>query len=399
MDVADLERALGAVLDDLGPVRARVGGVGVAGMAESGAPVAGGRPLAPVIAWHDGRGEQTVARLGEALGADLALRIGQRLRAVSSVAKLGWLLEHGVARPERWLGVPELCLHCLTGAEATEHSLAVRTGAYDVAERAWMPEVADVLGVDRATFAPVLAAGAVMGRVSPAGAGRFGLPEGVPVTVAGHDHLAGAEAVGAGTADVCNSVGTAETLLRRTPLLPDRSRALALGLAVTLRPGGTEWVVLASATRSGLVLESLAAALARPPGELDDLAQAAEALPGPVRPRARRTLASGIEVPDGPPGVVWAGALGALSARTVAAAARLSTLFESPGERMIVYGGGSRSRPWVAAKAAAAGLPVLRSRAAETTARGAALFAGVAAGWWSSTAEGPAAPLEPVEFG
>ena len=138
MDVADLESALAEVVAGLGPARMGVAAIGVTGMAESGAPMGDRQAVAPVIAWHDRRGEETVAALTRTFGVELARRTGRRLRSVSSVAKLGWLLDHGLAAPERWLGVPELCLFLLTGTEATEHSLAARTGAYDVMERGWL---------------------------------------------------------------------------------------------------------------------------------------------------------------------------------------------------------------------------------------------------------------------
>lgn len=405
MGVSDLESTLGTVLAGLGPDIDDVAAVGIAGMAESGAPMVSGRPVAPVLAWFDARGEQTVARLTAHFGDGLARRIGQRVRNVSSVAKLGWLLDHGLPLPERWLGVPELCLFLLTGAEATEPSLAARTGAYDVGRREWIPEVAALLGLGPDLFPDVRPAGEVMGRVSDAASVWYGLPAGIPVTLAGHDHLAAAEAVSAGPADLLNSVGTAETLLRRQESLPDVGRALGLGLAVTLRPGGTGWVVLASATRSGLVLEALAADLGFPFAELDDLAEAAVAAAPdgraapPPRPTARgglrRALIPGLDVPDGPPGEVWAAALEALSARTAAAAARLGELL-GPSPRMIVFGGGSQSRPWLAAKAALApeGMAVFRAAVPEVTARGAALAAGVATGWWPRPSSGPGLTLE-----
>src|SRR5581483_11068488 len=152
---ADFEAALSSVVAAVGPDRERVAAVGVAGMAESGAPLAAGRPVAPVIAWYDGRGEETVAALESRFGPDLARRTGRRVRTVSSVAKLGWLLDHGLAPPKRWLGVPELALFLLTGVEATEHSLAARTGAYDVIERAWLPSVAAQLGLPVGIFPAV----------------------------------------------------------------------------------------------------------------------------------------------------------------------------------------------------------------------------------------------------
>jgi len=370
MEVADLERALAAAIGALGPFKDAAAAVGIAGMAESGAPVRGGRPAGPIVAWHDGRGEETVASLGARFGSDLPRWTGRRLRTVSSVAKLGWQIEHGLPTPDRWLGVPELALFDLTGVEATEHSLAARTGAYHVTDRAWLPEVTDHLGIPARVFPEVRPAGSVMGSVSREAARRFGLPAGVPVTVAGHDHLAAGVGLGASADDLLNSVGTAETVFRQVDAPPDVERALALDLAVTLWPGGRSWAVLASAARSGVVLGELAASFGRSPEELDRLA-------GSGSDAGRR----------------WAAALDDLANRTMEAAARVAELLGAH-RRLIVFGGGSRSAPWLAAKARVAGVPALRSGVAEAAARGAALAGGAAAGWWPNTSDGPIPPLE-----
>ena len=372
MGVADLGRVLADVIAALGPARDHVAAIGVAGMAESGAPFRAGRPVAPIIAWHDGRGEETVAALQARFGSALPRWTGRRLRTVSSVAKLGWLIDHGVPTPDRWLGVPELALFALTGVEATEHSLAARTGAYHVIDRVWLPEVTDGLGIPAPVFPEVRPAGSAMGSVSHEAARRFGLPAGVPVTVAGHDHLAAGAGLGASADDLLNSVGTAETVFRRVDAAPDVERALALDLAVTLWPGGRSWAVLASAARSGVVLGELAASLGRSPEELDRLA-------GSASDAGRR----------------WAAALDDLANRTMEAAARVVELL-GPHRRLIVFGGGSRSAPWLEAKARVAGVPALRSGVAEAAAHGAARAGGVAAGWWPNASAGPIPLLEAV---
>lgn len=400
MTVDAFRDALARVLADLGTERARVVGIGVAGMAESGAPFdAQLRPMGPVIAWHDPRGGETVELLREHFGDGLAVRIGQRLRTVSSVAKLGWVLAHVDRPPRRWLGVPELCVFELSGAQATEHSLAARTGCYDIATRTYLPEVAEVLGLPVDVFPPVHAAGEVMCRVAATGAAWSGLPQGVPVTIAGHDHLAGADGVAARDDDLVNSVGTAETVLRRTREVPDLEHSLSMGLAVTVRPGGMEWVVLSGAARAGLLLDTVARALAQPPGELDDLAElAGEARPEVDVDALRACVDAGTEpeLPPGSPGEIWNGLLHALAARTAQAADRLAGLL-GPARRVVVFGGGSTSNPWLRAKARSLQLPVLRATTGEAVARGAAITAGVAVGWWPSTQQGaPLAALEPV---
>ena len=374
MTVGDFERALVAVVGGVGPALERVVAVGVAGMAESGAPFRASRPVGPIIAWHDGRGEETVASLEERFGPDLPRWTGRRLRTVSSVAKLGWLLDHGCPVPNRWLGVPELALWFLTGAEVTEHSLAARTGVYNVTDRVWLAEVTDHVGIPAGVFPEVRPAGSVMGSVSEEAASRFGIPAGVPVTVAGHDHLAAGAALGLSADDLLNSVGTAETVFRRTDSAPDVEAALALDLAVTLWPGGTSWAVLASAARSGAVLGELAGSLGHSPAELDRLA-------GAESDAGRR----------------WSAVLMELAERTVAAGRRVAELV-GQHRRLVVFGGGSRSLPWLAAKAAVSDVPVVRSTVVEAAARGAAVAAGSAAGWWPAGA-GPALALEAVPPG
>ncbi|MBW3627449.1 MAG: hypothetical protein KY412_07545 [Actinobacteria bacterium] len=396
MGAGELLDVVGTVLTTLGDDRAGVAGVGIAGIAESGAPVdAEGSPLAPVIAWHDPRGAEVVARLHERFGDELALAIGQRVRTVTSVAKLGWLVDAGVRGTHRWLGVPELCLHGLTGVQATEHSLAARTGCFDVQRRCWLPEVAETGGFDVGVFPPVGTAGSILGRVSARGGAWSGLPEGVPVTLAGHDHLAGMTGCGAAKPDLANSVGTAETVVGRNSELPDVALALAHRVAVTLAPGGDGWAVLASAARAGRVLEAAATALGRTPRDLDGLAEDAGAGADVSELLADIDAGDDPRLPPAPPGEVWWGLLRALAARTREALDRASTVV-GPAPRLVVFGGGSRSRPWLRAKAGALTLPVVRSTAAEAAARGAAVQAGVAAGWWPSAEAAPAPVLEPV---
>jgi xylulokinase len=404
MTVDDLGSALAEVLAALGPARARVAGVGIAGMAECGAPLdAADRPAGPVIAWHDPRGEEVVARLRERFGAELDRRIGQPIRTVSSVAKLGWLIGRGCRGVRRWLGVPELCLWRLTGEEATEHSLAARTGCYDVVERRFLPEVASVAGLAVEVFPPVLTAGEVMGAVTGAGAAWSGLPEGAPVTLAGHDHLAAAEGVGAGRDDLVNSVGTAETVVRRLAQPPDMDEALALRVAITLRPAGREWVALTSAARAGLVLTAAARTLGAPIPVLDGLAEEAAGAIDATGMLSAILEGRRVTVPEGPAGMVWNGLLEALAGRTAEATDRLSRLGAPgghpggrPATRMLVLGGGARSRPWMRAKARRIPIPLHRPRTREAAARGAAVLAGVAAGWWPSPAAAPRPPLDPA---
>jgi xylulokinase len=353
-----LRAAVAGAIRSLGE-RDTVAAVGIAGLAESGAPLRDGQPLAGIPAWFDRRGEEVARRLCGPAWDDLPRRIGQRPRSVSSVAKLGALRDEGMDAPDRWLGVPELVLWWLTGVEATDWSLAARTGALDIGTGTWIDEVCAEIGVTSRVWAPVRRAGEVLGAVTVASAAGFGLPEGIPVTLAGHDHLAAAEAI-VGDGELGNSVGTAETVLRLCSGLPDVARAVELGVAVTRRPGGHGWALLAGAARAGLVLTELAARLGADPAVLDRMDTADPASPGGR----------------------WAHELERLAERTAEAVRRLTDL-TGPARSMVVFGGGSASDQWLAAKARRLSpMELRRSAVPDAAAFGAACAAGVAAGWW-----------------
>lgn len=396
MTVDALRSALERLLAGLGGRGYRVEAVGITGMAESGAPLgAHGMPLAPVIAWHDSRGVEAVATLEERLGVELPRRIGQRIRTVSSVAKLGWLVDHGTMGIRRWLGVPELCLFTLTEAQVTDYSLAARTGAFDIVSCRWLPEVPDALGFPVEVFPVVHAGGSTMGRVTREASRWSGLRPGVPVTLAGHDHLAALSGSGAGPDDFGNSVGTAESVVVRTPTLPEIDRALALKVAVTRPPTGEGWAILAGAARAGTAVQAVADALGASPADLDGRAQGAPRSDGSEL--LAGALAGDVSVPTGvAPGTVWNGLLAALSERTWQAVGRATALV-GPPSRLVVFGGGAKSRPWLQVKAAIGHVPVWRTTTREAAARGAALTAGVAAGWWPSVQQGTGTPLEEIE--
>jgi xylulokinase len=399
MPVAAFMREISGLLAALGGDRSRIAGVGIAGIAECGAPLnASGTPLAPIISWHDPRGGDVVERLETIFGEEIGLRTGQRPRPVSTVAKLGWLVEHGCKGVTRWLGVPELCLWSLTASQATEHSLASRTGCYDVIDRGWMDPVARAAGFSTSVFPPVGQAGTIMGRISPEAATRWGLPRGIPVTIAGHDHLVGAVGAGAALGDLVNSVGTAETVLGSVGTAPDLAAALALRTPVSVAPAGQAWVLLAGAARSGVILAAASRVLQRPIHELDAMAARLPHDAGPVDASALlEPLQNGVRVsmPAGSKGAIWRGLLRALAARTAEATDRVAAL--APGDRMLIIGGGSRSEPWIQAKTELIDLPIVRPRTSQAAARGAAIFAGIAAGWWPGTGTAPRPSLREDE--
>ena len=102
-----LEAAVAAVSQALANAPdGRVAGLGVTSMAESGVLLdARGRPVVPVIAWHDARDLPQVTQFGRDIGADrFSTRTGLPLRSQWSMTKHRWQLETDPRRPEESAG-------------------------------------------------------------------------------------------------------------------------------------------------------------------------------------------------------------------------------------------------------------------------------------------------------
>jgi sugar (pentulose or hexulose) kinase len=386
------EVAMAAAEGALGRAPAgQVVGVGVTSMAEAGALLdADERPVAPAIAWHDRRGGDEAAALAHVVGAErFSATTGLPASPLCTLAKYRWLRQHqpGTARGARWLNVAEWVVRGFGGEQMAELSLASRTGMLHLDRRAAWEEALDWAGAPRDLLPEPATAGTPAGRVSR-GPQRA---KGAVLCVAGHDH--DCAAVGAGAVrdgDVFDSCGTAEAFVRavRAPL-PDyvRLRAVARGVTVGWHVIPERHALL-GAFDSGLALQRLGRLLGIEDEagrrELDALAlTASPAGDGEALLDGRRDAIRG----DGRPEQLWLAALEALAER---GAAMLDTLEELVGaaERVVVTGGGVRSEAARATRRAAFGAfdwpPV-----EEAAARGAALFAGYAAGIFGAIEELP----------
>lgn len=197
--------------------------VGITSMAETGLLIDRGTGTArsPLLAWYNRCAEAQVASLSER-GDALArfCRSGLRTNAKSGLAKLLWLREQGADFSGAvWLSTADFIALQLTGILATDPTLAVRTFAYDMTADAWDEAWLAQLGLDATLFPPTVPSGTPIGVThSPIA----GLAAGIPVAIAGHDHVCAAFAAGVvEPGAVFDSMGTAETLIGAL-----RSRAL-----------------------------------------------------------------------------------------------------------------------------------------------------------------------------
>lgn len=384
-----------ALADALSQVRgAQVVGLGVASMAEAGVLTdEADTPVAPVIAWHDNRDELELADLKAHIGGDrFSRRTGLPLWTQWSLTKHRWLVKHHApaASAAHRYNIAEWIVRGLGGERATELSLASRTGWLDLRERGWWSETLDWSSADASLMGPLVSAGTPLGTARVTG--PLAALDGAVLTVAGHDHQAAAVGLGCHRpGDEFDSCGTAEALLRTAePGLSSDAvhRLAAAGVTVGWHAARGRWCLL-GATQGGLVLGKVLDALGVERAglaALDEAAAQASDRPDVIRlgPGAGDVAID----PAGTPGEVWRAATRAVSSQA-ADLAEVLTQAAGPRGRLVVAGGWTNSTQYLDAKREQVGEFAVGTES-EAGCRGAAIFAGLAAGIYTDLTDAPA---------
>jgi len=382
--LASAKAAVAAALADCPP--GPIVGLGVASLAESGVLLdRRGDPVAPVIAWHDTRDRAELADLGNTVRAqDFSATTGLPFRQQWSLTKHRWLLDNvpSARNAVRRLNVAEWIVRGLGGDEATEQSLASRTGWLQLADRTWWDETLAWSGAGAALMPPLVTAGTPLGHVTA----EAGLPRltGALLTVAGHDHQAAVIGAGAdGPGDQLDSCGTAEALVRTiSPGLPPLVVAGLAERGITTGWHAVEnsWCLL-GATQGGLALQRILTLLGKTRVELPALDAEAMALPLPEMcvsaPAFGQLDILGIADGDGPP-QLWRAAIEAVADQAAEIHETMSAV-SGRHRTLVVTGGWSRSECLIAAKKRRFG-ELVRADVNEAGALGAAMLAARAAG-------------------
>lgn len=226
-------------------------------MAESGVLLDGaGRPLAPIIAWFDGRTAPQAEWWSRNIGTERTQRIaGVSPQAVFTASKMLWMREHqpeAWAAGRHWLLMADWMAYRLCGQMATDYSLASRTMLFDLCVREWSAELFETAGLDRALMAPTVQAGTVLGRVQPDAASATGLPTGVEVASGGHDHVCAAFALGVTEPGMLlDSIGTAEAFFLVTGELDTTARVAGSGMSQGLHVAAERTFVMTGVPGGG----------------------------------------------------------------------------------------------------------------------------------------------------
>ncbi len=238
---------LRSVTDSLRQSGHDVGAIATASMGESGVLVDGeGRPMLPVIAWFDRRTEAQAAAWTDRVGSEMTARLaGVPPRPVFGAMKMQWTRElhpEVWARGKRWLNMADWATFRLSGAMATDYSLASRPMLLDVAGRRWSGELLEAAGVGADRLAPLVQSGTAVGHVSADQARVTGLPAGCLVGAGGQDHVCAALALGVTEPGMLlDSIGTAEAFFLVTEAFDDSGRfaAAAVNQGIHVEPHRT----------------------------------------------------------------------------------------------------------------------------------------------------------------
>ncbi len=389
--------------------RARVAAIGITNQRETTVVWnrRTGRPIARAIVWQDRRTTERCAALRRAgLEREIRRKTGLVPDPYFSATKLEWLLAHvrgARAAARRGLlafgTVDSWLLWKLTGGalHATDPTNASRTMLYDIRRQDWDAGLLRRFGVPRSMLPAILPSSGTFGvthRVP-------GLADGTLIAgVAGDQQAAlyGQGCVASGQSK--NTYGTGAFLLLHTGSRPVASRAGLLTTMACGPRGEPAYALEGSVFIAGAAIQWLRDGLG-----LFARASESEALAGSVPDTGGVVLVPafvGLGAPHWRPevrGAVFGLTRGTTRAH-LARAALESLAFQSRDlaeamardagrriRRLRVDGGASANDLLMQYQADLLGIPVERPRVIETTALGAGLLAGLAAGVWSSPRE------------
>jgi glycerol kinase len=368
-----------------------------------------GRPLRPAIVWQDRRTAAACERLRDAGAEDTVTHItGLLLDPYFSGTKIAWLLNdipgarERAARGELLVGTMDTwVIWKLTGGKvhATDATNASRTLLFDIGKQAWSDELLGLLDVPASLLPTVLDCNGDFGEMSEDILGRT-----VPIRgVAGDQQAAlmGQGCIHAGEMKATYGTGCFMLLNTGETLAPSRSRLLT---TVAARVNGrTTYALEGSIFIAGAAIQWLGEQLgiASGPQGAEALARTAKADSGVVLVPAFTGLGAPWWDPDARGAIFGltrdAGRAEIAAAAFDACALQTRDLIEamradspqSLGEKaeLRIDGGMSKSAWFSQRLADLTGVPVCRASYQETTALGAALFAGVGAGVFASVEE------------
>ena len=158
------------------------------------------KPVRRAIVDFDPRGTKQIERFVDGFGIDRFFQItGMPPLFIGSLAKMLWLKENEPQvweKTKRWATFEDYIVSGLGLEPCVSHSEAARTMLFDIRKREWAREVLDAVSVSVDQLPKTVRSGSVIGRLDSKTAASFGFKKQVTVASGGHDMVCAA--VGAG---------------------------------------------------------------------------------------------------------------------------------------------------------------------------------------------------------
>jgi glycerol kinase len=375
-----------------------------------------GEPVAPAVVWQCRRSAGRCAQLAaEGWEPLIQSHTGLRVDPLFSASKVEWLLDH-VENLRARAEAGEICMgtvdswliYKLTAGSvhAMDLSNASRTQLLRLADGRWDEEMLRLFRIPAAMLPSLVASSGLIGVTAAAAGVRAGIPIACAIGDS-HAALAGNGIFAPG--QVKATYGTGSSLMTLTGGAGDDGGALARTIAWA-RGSGLQYALEGNITMSGASVQWVGDFL-----QSDTPVATAVALAGSVKDAGGVILVPAMNGLGAP---YWdsdaRGAIYGLTRTSTTAhmaraaieaiAHQVADVFQEmerlqPGMASSLYadGGASENSDLMQLQADLLGRPVLRSRCADLSALGAAWFAGLGVGMWSSLAELKAmAPLKDI---
>ena len=361
-----------------------------------------GQVLRPAILWNDQRTQAQCDEIHSVFGREKFIQITGNVALTGFTApKILWVKEN---EPEIFTKAAHVLLpkdfvrYKLTGDYTMDKADGSGTVLFDLRKRDWSDEVLSALGIPRSWMPPVYEGPQITGHVTSAAAKASGLKVGTPIVAGGGDQSAQAIGVGAVNPGVIGlTVGTSGVVFATTPsvLIEPEGRLHAFCHAV---PGMWHFmgVMLSAAGSLQWYRDNLAPGLS-----FDDLLKEAEEVTAGSEGLFFLPYLSGERTPHPDPSA--RGAFIGLTLRhgrgNMTRAVLEGVAFGLKDNFMLIQnaglgsidqirasGGGIKSRLWRQILASVLGYELVTVSVVEGAAYGAALLAGVGAGYWADVA-------------
>lgn len=196
------QRSIRAVMHKSGVDAAQIGGVGLTGQMHGLVLLdAAGEVLRPSILWNDQRTQSQCNEIHARMGREKFIQITGNVALTGFTApKILWVKEN---EPDVYAKIAHVLLpkdfvrYKLTGDFAMDKADGAGTVLMDLQKRDWSDEVLSALEIPRSWMPPLFEGTQITGQVSASAASATGLKAGTPVMAGGGDQAAQAVGVGA----------------------------------------------------------------------------------------------------------------------------------------------------------------------------------------------------------